>query len=920
MFTFVILGLATGAVYGMSGVGLVLTYRTSNVFNFAYGAVGTLAAYVFYSLHVNDGIVWPLAALIAIASVGIVGGFVFAYMARSLSTAPLTMQVAATVGVMLIIQAFCSIVYGTVTLNFPSFLSTKSVGFLGAHVGKNQLIIFVVATLLTGALTFLLRKTRIGLSMRAVVEGSTLLSLSGENPSRIRAVAWIIGTSFAAIAGLLIAPSINLNPEILTLLVVQAYAAAALGLFKNIGWTYVGGLVVGVLSSVATYYATKSAVIADLAPGMPFLLLLIVLFVMPRGKLPRPRLIAELGRKRPSLRTHALIGVPLAIALILVPQFAETRLTTYTGALAIVILFISLGLLVRESGQVSLAQISFAAIGAAAIGHLAGHGVPWGFAVILAGLIAIPFGALLAIPAIRHGGLYLALATFGFGLVLQETFYAKSIMLGRSSIGLTVPLPGGAILLTNSDYYLFLGIAAVVSVIVTLLLTGRLGRFLNAFGQSPLALISAGLDTTTLQITIFCLSAFLAGIAGALYGSTLGIVSGASFDPFTSLVYVTVIVIAAGGAPWYGWVAGLFVVLLPDYVSGANTSNYLNILFGVSAIVIAIAPTISESLGLDRRRASFAARLRRQDVTVAMAGEGTVAAFDDSGEGSPGLLTNQDFDSLTAIAQGDGSGAGAGDILELTDVTVRFGGLVAVGGLTLHARRGAVTALIGPNGAGKTTTFNATSGLTKATSGELLLKGQDVSRFGPAHRARMGMGRTFQEMHLFDGMSVFENLAVVPDAQDAGSLPWRQVLPRWKARKATEAQVREIARLCGIADVLDKPAGLLSTAQRRLVDLAKALMASPELLLLDEPLSGVDIAEGEALMSLLRRLCDERGTAILVVEHDMDFVVKMADYVYVLDFGRLIFEGDAASVMASEVVRDAYIGTAADEALEEEPA
>lgn len=918
MFVFIILGLATGAVYGMSGVGLVLTYRTSNVFNFAYGAVGTLAAYVFYSLHVNDGIVWPLAAFIAIASVGIIGGFVFAYMARSLSTAPLTMQVAATVGVMLIIEAVCSIIYGTVTLNFPSFLSTKSVAFLGTHIGKNQLIIFVVATLLTAALTFLLRKTRIGLSMRAVVEGSTLLSLSGANPSLIRAVAWIIGTSFAAIAGLLIAPSINLNPEILTLLVVQAYAAAALGLFKNIGWTYFGGLVVGVLSSVATYYATKSAVVADLAPGMPFLLLLIVLFVMPRGKLPRPRLIAELGRRRPSLRTHALIGIPLAIALILVPQFAESRLTTYTGALAIVILFISLGLLVRESGQVSLAQISFAAIGAAAIGHLAGHGVPWGFAVILAGLIAVPFGALLAIPAIRHGGLYLALATFGFGLVLQETFYAKSIMLGRTSIGLTVPLPGGAILLSNSDYYLFLGIAAVVSVIVTLLLTGRLGRFLNAFGQSPLALISAGLDTTTLQITIFCLSAFLAGIAGALYGSTLGIVSGASFDPFTSLVYVTVIVIAAGGAPWYGWVAGLFVVLLPDYVSGANTANYLNILFGISAIGIAIAPTISETLGLDRRLASLSARLRRQDVTIATAGEGSVSAFDASGEGSPALLTNQDFDRLTAIAHGDGTGAG--DILELSDVSVQFGGLVAVGGLTLHARRGAVTALIGPNGAGKTTTFNATSGLTKATSGELLLKGQDIGHFGPAHRARMGMARTFQEMHLFDGMSVFENLAVVPDAQDAGSLPWRQVLPRWKARKATEAQVREIARLCGIEDLLEKPAGLLSTAQRRLVDLAKALMASPELLLLDEPLSGVDIAEGEALMLLLRRLCDQRGTAILVVEHDMDFVVKMADYVYVLDFGRLIFEGDAASVMASEAVRDAYIGNAADGALEEEPA
>ena len=172
-------------------------------------------------------------------------------------------------------------------------------------------------------------------------------------------------------------------------------------------------------------------------------------------------------------------------------------------------------------------------------------------------------------------------------------------------------------------------------------------------------------------------------------------------------------------------------------------------------------------------------------------------------------------------------------------------------------------------------------------------------------------------MNLFDGMSVFENIAVVSDAQDAGARPWRQMLPRWKARRAVGAKVRETARLCGVEDVLETPAGRLSTAQRRLVDLARALMASPELLLLDEPLSGLDVTEGNALMSLLRRLCDESGIAILVVEHDIAFVLKMADYIYVLDFGKLIFEGDAPSVAESEVVKDAYIGSDAHHALEE---
>lgn len=917
MFAFVILGLATGAVYGMSGVGLVLTYRTSNVFNFAYGAVGTLAAYIFYSLHVNAHVAWPIAVLISVVAVGGIGGWAFSLMSKSLSTAPLTMQVAATVGVMLIIEAVCSIIYGTVTLNFPSFLSTRSVHFLGTDIGRNQLIIFVIATVLTGSLSFALRKTRAGLSMRAVVEGSTLLSLSGASPSRIRAMAWIIGTAFAAVAGLLIAPSVSLNPEILTLLVVQSYAAAALGLFKNIGWTFVGGLVVGVLSSVATYYATNSSFVADLAPGLPFLVLLVVLFVLPRGHLPRPRLIPEVGRRRPGPRTHAVIGIPLAIALILVPQFAETRLSTYAAAMAIVILFVSLGLLVRESGQVSLAHISFAAIGAAAFGHMAGHGVPWGFALVLAGLVAIPFGALLAIPAIRHGGLYLALATFGFGLVVQETFYTKSIMFGRSSAGLEIPLPGGGLLLSNSDYYLFLAIAAVVSVAATLLLAGRLGRVLNAFGQSPLALVTSGLNTTVLQVSIFCLAAFLAGIAGALFGSTLGIASAASFDPFTSLIYVTVIVLAVGSAPWYAWVAGLFIVLVPDYVSGANTAYYLNIMFGVFAVGAAVAPSVIESLGLQQRLAGPMSRLRLPGLSRPAPVEAEVPAYADSGIRESDLVSVRDIEDIDGVgAARTRAGQRSQELLELRDVTVRFGGLVAVEDLTLHARRGGITALIGPNGAGKTTAFNATSGLVRVSNGAVILRGRNVARLGAAHRARLGLLRTFQEVQLFDGMKVFENIAVVADAQHAGANPWRQMLPRWTARRATEARVRTIARLCGVEDVLEKPAGLLSTAQRRLVDLSRALMASPELLLLDEPLSGLDVHEGEALMRLLRRLCDETGAAILVVEHDMDFVVKMADYVYVLDFGRLIFEGDAASVMDSPVVRDAYIGSAAAEAEE----
>jgi ABC-type branched-subunit amino acid transport system ATPase component/branched-subunit amino acid ABC-type transport system permease component len=911
LFSIILVGLASGAVYGMSGVGLVLTYRTSNVFNFAYGAIGTMAAYIFYSLNVRDGLAWPIAVLIAVVSVAAVGGVLFAGLARSLSTAPLTLQVAATVGVMLIIQAVCTIIYGDATLIFPSYLPSKSVHFLGTQIGENQLIVFVIATVLTGFLSYLLRRTRVGISMRAVVEGATLLSLSGGNAGAIRALAWMIGSAFAAIAGLLIAPSVELNPEILTLLVVQAYAAAALGLFKNIGWTFLGGCAVGIIDAVITYYGTSSSFLTALAPGVPFAILLIVLFVTPRGRLPRPRLVAEPGRKRPGKFLQLSVLVPVAAVLILVPQFAESRLGAYAAGAAIAVLFVSLGLLVRESGQVSLGHIGLAAVGAAAFGHMAGHGVPWGLAVVLSGLIVVPFGALLAIPAIRHGGLYLALATFGFGLVLQETLYSKSIMFGSASVGLTAPLPGGAPLLTDGDYYIILGIAAVIALVVTLLLSGRLGRLLNAFAQSPVALITSGLDTTSFQVSIFCFAAFLAGIAGALFGSTLGLVTGASFDPFTSLVYVTVIVITAGSFPWYSVIAAMAVVLVPNYVSGANTSSYLNILFGVFAINTALIPTLLASGVMQRKVADLRAWLHGRR-SLAEPETGFVEAFDETKRRA--AVPGTPLRPAGRVARADAArGDSVASVLEIRDLTVRFGGLVAVERLDLRANAGAITALIGPNGAGKTTTFNACSSLNRATAGTVLVRGRDVTRLGPAHRARLGVGRTFQEMNLFEGMSVFENIAVVSDAQDAGALPWRQMLPRWKARAAIEAQVREIADVCGLAAVLDRRAGLLSTAQRRRVDLARALMAAPDLLLLDEPLSGLDAAEGEELMLLLERLCQDYGCAILVVEHDLDFVVKMASYVYVLDFGRLIFEGDPATVMESDVVRDAYTGRVTDE-------
>ena len=249
--------------------------------------------------------------------------------------------------------------------------------------------------------------------------------------------------------------------------------------------------------------------------------------------------------------------------------------------------------------------------------------------------------------------------------------------------------------------------------------------------------------------------------------------------------------------------------------------------------------------------------------------------------------------------------------LEVDDLRVTFGGLTAVGGISLAAPRGRITALIGPNGAGKTTTFNACSGVIRPTAGTVRFDGDDVVGLSVQARARRGLGRTFQRMELFDSLTVRQNVALGREAGQAGSHPVRQLLARPAERREAEAAAAEAMELCGIASLAGRTAGSLSTGQRRLVELARVLAGRFSLLLLDEPSSGLDGDETEAFGAVLKAVVRERDCGILLVEHDMSLVMGICDYLYVLDFGVLIFEGTPPEVQASDIVRQAYLGSEA---------
>ncbi|MFZ3562365.1 MULTISPECIES: ABC transporter ATP-binding protein [unclassified Streptomyces] len=251
------------------------------------------------------------------------------------------------------------------------------------------------------------------------------------------------------------------------------------------------------------------------------------------------------------------------------------------------------------------------------------------------------------------------------------------------------------------------------------------------------------------------------------------------------------------------------------------------------------------------------------------------------------------------------------DGLDIEDLTIRFGGNTAVDSAAFAAPLGRVTGLIGPNGAGKTTTFNACSGLLRPTRGEIRLFGKDITGRPPAARARLGLGRTFQRMDLFDSLTVEQNIALGREAGLARGNPLKQLLATPAETKAVRAATEEVLELCGLGALRHEVAGSLSTGQRRLVDLGRVLAGDFKLLLLDEPSSGLDTAETEKFGAIVTRVVAERGCGVLLVEHDMGLVMSVCDHLYVLDFGRLIFEGTPAEVRASPAVRAAYLGSEA---------
>ncbi len=600
---FIILGITSGSIYALAAMGLVVTYTTSGVFNFAHGTVAMVSAYMYYSLTVSWNLPPTLAVFIIVLGAGpLIGILVDRLLFRRLQGAGSAAYVVVSIGLLVALQGLVIIAYGPTSKPVPQIFPSGVVDLGSVNVGYDQIAITAIAAAAGLGLALFFKRSQLGLDMRAVVDDPQLSELTGANASRTTTLAWMLGSAFASLAGVLLAPTLGADALLLTLLVVQAFGAAALGRLVSLPIAYAGALGLGVLGQLSikwvSEYAPDQTWLAGVPQSLPFIALFLVLILSKKGsfkeltKSVAPRSVSATLAPGSRRFPFVVLAVLIAVAAIIPSIATDSRTTTATTAAAMLVVFASLSLLLGLSRQISLCHAVFVALGATSLGHLQADGVPFLPALLISGLIVVPIAGLLAIPAIRLSGLFLALATFGFGVLFQNLLFNTSWVFGTSGqVAISRPTVGGNTLDGTNEYYWFVVAIAIVSVIaIETLRATRLGRLLRATADSNVAVETLGINTTAARTVVFCTSGFFAAIAGALLSAQTSTVNTGSFTFFSSLVWVAVLV-AAGAATLSGAaLATVALVVVSAFYTDADVINYQTMCFGIGAILLAQAP------------------------------------------------------------------------------------------------------------------------------------------------------------------------------------------------------------------------------------------------------------------------------------------------------------------------------------------
>jgi branched-chain amino acid transport system permease protein len=565
-FSLTVAGIATyGCVYALTAMGLVVTYTTSGIFNFAQGAIGMIGAFFYWELSQGWHLPAVLSLILAVLVFApLVGALLERSVIRRLENAGLEAKITVTIALLLLGIAVATAFWDpTQVRSIPNFFNGHQVSIGGVNLTYEQLIAVGAAILTAGVLRLFFVRTRAGIATRAVVDDRELASLTGATPARFAQLGWAMGCALATLAGILIAPQLNLSINVLALLVINGYAAALVGRLRSLPMTFVGAIVLGLIQSYAIGYLPSGDSWSYFEQIIPMLFLLLVMLVFPQPRATLTRRVLVRAPRVVGLRESLASGAALVVVSVLVSQLLHGNDFSYANkGVALGIIMLSLVLLTGYGGQISLCQLTFAGLGAYAMSKVGGGHGSW-LGILAAIGLAGGVGGLIALPALRLRGLYLALATLAFAVGMDSWFFVNPKYFGVSqNLYVSRPHIGGWSLTGDRAFLIFLSaVFALVAIAILAIRRSRFGRRLLAINDSPSACLTLGVDMTGSKLVVFVVSAGIAGLGGALYGGAQTQVGPNDFQFILSLTLLLLAVVwgirTTGGMLFGGILLGL---------------------------------------------------------------------------------------------------------------------------------------------------------------------------------------------------------------------------------------------------------------------------------------------------------------------------------------------------------------------------
>ncbi len=917
-------GFVSGLVFGLLALGIVLVYRATRVINFAVGNMGLIGAGLLVLMVVQYGVPYWLSVIAALVVGTVYGGLLELTVIRRLFEAPRVIVLVATIGIaqlsLAILTAYPDISQpgARFPLAFGSVHEIAAVRITGA-----QLSILILVPFVAVALSWFLTRTTFGKSVKAAAENRDLARLNGISPKLVSLFVWAAAGALATLSLCLMAGQTGSATDLVTLgpsTLARALAAAVIGGMVSFPRAFTAGIAIGVVEAVVRFNFLDQPGLTD------FLLLLAILvavYFQSRRESSETHTFSFAPKRRPvparlrgvwwvrNLDRSALTMLALAAVVLPLVVTEPSRQLLYTTILVFALCGLSLTMLTGWAGQLSLGQMAFAGLGAflaAAFHRGIAVNIGWGStrlikagvqplgagpSILLAAFTTAAIATIIGVGALRVRGLLLAVSTFAFGLAASQYLYPRPIL--SAGYGDSVPFPrsdlfGVDVHSQRTYYYAVLAVTILAVMMVARLRNTGVGRATIGVRDNPACASAYTVAPGRVKLRTFAMAGGLAGVAGALLAGSLQTVPlDRFFGVDDSLLLVSIVVIGGLGSVAGPILGAIWVIGLPAFFPSND-----------------LLPLLTSSIGLLVLLLYFPGGI----IQLAYSARDWLFNFAERRVAPENEKARVSIRSRTAEHPRAALPAGT-PALQTDNVSVTFGGNVAVDGVSIDLRPDEIVGLIGTNGAGKSTLMNAIGGFLPS-SGTVALFGDDVSTKRPAARARLGLGRTFQAATLFPELTVRETVEVALEAQyRSGLLSTALCTPAaMRAERSRRVSAAELIDFLGLGRYADVQISELSTGTRRVVELAGLLALDARVMCLDEPTAGLAQRETEAFGPIIKNVQRELGAAVLVIEHDMPLIMGISDRVYCLDFGRIIAAGPPTAVRNSPEVIAAYLGTA----------